>query len=174
MYEIQRKNNVPEKLNGTVGAFCREISNMKPVYIEYVDAGYKYEATHCHDNVCHYVKNHGGSTVSGWIIWKDTDFKLEAEHHSVWLSPSGKLYDITPRVDGEELIVFLQDGARPYNLSGNELWCNRIYGVEGINFIANKSIQKTEKIPYYNYHPYHDWIKNLQKNEKNILEQRLL
>ena len=163
-----KKDNVPTKLNGSVGAFCREISKEKPIYIEFSDAKYGYEATHCYDNVKHYIENHGGEAVYGWIIWKDTDFPLSAEHHAVWKSPSGKLYDITPRVDGEEKIVFLADPARPYDFK--HTWCNRHNGDSSKPFWMNGAKTRDEKIEYRGYHPYHRWIGELPGNPDNSLE----
>jgi hypothetical protein len=68
---------------------------------------YPYEPGVCHLNVEHCVKTHGGSGVTGWMIWDQNPAFAESEFHSVWKSPAGELIDITPRIDGEEVVTFL-------------------------------------------------------------------
>ena len=165
-----KKNNVPEESTGSIRKFCKDISNGTPEYLEYTDTKYGYEATHCHDNVRHYVKHHGGEVVYGWIIWCNTKFKLEAEHHAVWKSPSGKLYDITPRVDGEEKVLFLPDPGRPYDFESRFLWCNRHNGDPILRFAYQGQKTRKERAPYPHVHPYHAWIRDLPGNSDNALE----
>jgi hypothetical protein len=40
---------------------------------------------------------------------------LEAEFHAVWISSDGKIIDITPKVDNEDVILFLPDSKRIYD-----------------------------------------------------------
>jgi hypothetical protein len=162
--DISRLKNVPKENNPALRRFCQGISTDPLLYIEYTDVNYGYKATHCYDNVRHYVKNHGGEAVYGWIIWKGTDYPLEAEHHAVWKSPSGKIFDITPRVDGENIILFLIDNSRPYDFKNT--WCNR-----SPNGPVYRGIRMdVETIPYAGGHPYHDWIENLPGKPENGLE----
>ncbi|MFT9206398.1 hypothetical protein [Acetobacter orientalis] len=163
------RNNTPKESTGAIRAFCRSISSEHPVYLEYTDTNYGYKATHCYDNVRHYVKHHGGEMLSGWIIWVNTNFKIEAEHHAVWKAPSGNIYDITPRVDEEEQIFFLPDPVRPYDFK--HTWLNRHNSDPVLCFHNKGIITREEKIPYNSSHPYHDWISELQGNPENYLEQ---
>lgn len=167
MFGVKR-DNVPKESTGSLRHFCRSISPETTVYLEYTDTGYGYKATHCYDNVRHYVSHHGGEAVFGWIIWKDTDFQFEAEHHAVWKAPSGKLFDITPRVDGEQQILFLPDPARPYDFQYT--WCNRHNSDPIYRFVNNGRPTREEKILYTHRHPYHDWIEKLPGNPENALE----
>lgn len=162
------RDNTPKNSTGTIRAFCRTISSETPVYLKYTDTNYGYESTHCYDNVRHYVKHHGGEMLSGWIIWVNTIFKIEAEHHAVWKAPSGNIYDITPRVDGEEEILFLPDPARPYDFKNT--WLNRHNSNPALPCHYNGIPTTKEKIPYSGVHPYHEWIAKLPGNTKNHLE----
>lgn len=159
-----------------VQKFCKAISQEEPVKLPYTDVKYGYESTHCYDNVLHYVKHHGGDMVTGWIIWtypngENPLFDMEAEHHAVWKSKSNKLYDITPRVDGEKNIIFLPDLNRPYDPKYK--WLNknfRNFKLQSHNMIGLSS--PDERIVYHfdGLHPYHEKIKNLPKNENNSIE----
>jgi hypothetical protein len=90
--------------------FCSTITKTSPVFLPFTWTLSGYIAGQCHLNVLHRVKHHAGKKVNGWIIWTSPDHD-EAEFHSVWQSPDGKLVDITPRVDGEESVLFLPDAA---------------------------------------------------------------
>jgi hypothetical protein len=85
-----------------------KLSDVEPVLLPYTDCGAGYISGACHLNVAHRVKRHGGERVFGWMIWTGPMF-TEGEFHSVWRSPDGELMDITPRVDGEEFILFVPD-----------------------------------------------------------------
>jgi hypothetical protein len=60
--------------------------------------------------------------VFGWMIW---EFKpnrfIEAEFHSV-MEIQGKLVDITPRVDAEKLILFVEDPSRKPIRTDERTW----------------------------------------------------
>lgn len=81
----------------------------------------------CHLNVWVQCNKEGGSAVSGWMIAEDPKHHfVEAQYHTVWISPSGKLVDITPRQDKEKKVLFVPDYARPlkFNVSpdGNTIF----------------------------------------------------
>jgi len=166
-----KRDNTPKKLTGTLRTFCRTISLESPQYLAYTDTKYGYEATHCYDNVRHYVQNHGGDALYGWIIWENTRFKLEAEHHAVWKSPWGEIFDITPRVDREATVLFLSDPARPYDFKHTFL--NRHNSDLVQRFHKNGIITREEKIPYTGIHPYHVWISKLPGNPENQLVEQI-
>ena len=51
--------------------------------------------------------------------------KLEAVHHAVWHRPDNTLADVTPKVDGEQRILFLPDPARPFDFTNSVAWGNK-------------------------------------------------
>jgi hypothetical protein len=67
----------------------------------------------CFPNVERQVKNHGGSCIFGWQIWK-TSLLIEAEFHAVWKSPEGLIYDITPKAQPVQKILFVSDPNKKY------------------------------------------------------------
>jgi hypothetical protein len=82
--------------------------NTDPVRLPFTNLGSPYAARFCQANSSHRAKAAGGERVDGWMIWENLRF-AEAEAHSVWRDPNGDLKDITPRVDGDEFILFLPD-----------------------------------------------------------------
>lgn len=51
----------------------------------------------------------------GWLIWiMPGVMMIEAEFHSVWVSPTGEMIDITPKAQGENKILFLPDKKLKY------------------------------------------------------------
>jgi hypothetical protein len=68
----------------------------------------------CFLNVANQIKSDGGEIVYGWAIWHLPGFFVEAEFHSVWRSPEGHLFDVTPRSYELQEILFLPDPARIY------------------------------------------------------------
>lgn len=71
------------------------------------------EIDFCFQNVEKKTKLSGGKQINGWQIWKHP-FMIEAEFHSVWLSPSKKLIDITPKSINIENIIFIPDNITSY------------------------------------------------------------
>ena len=63
----------------------------------------------CFDNVWEQMRREGGGFAYGWCIWEWPHVYLEAEHHSVWISPEGTMVDVTPKPEGETQILFLRD-----------------------------------------------------------------
>ncbi|WP_158859447.1 YecA family protein [Rhodoplanes serenus] len=59
----------------------------------------------------------GGSLILGWNIWEWPSVFIEAEHHSVYRSPSGQLFDITPSDTEDEDRLFLIDPTATYDFA---------------------------------------------------------
>ena len=112
----------PENITTGVKRFCANISRHDPVYIDYVETGFR--PGWCHFNIAMMVELHGGSYLPGWIIW-ESSMLIEAEHHAVWHRLDNTLADVTPKVDGEQRILFLPDPGRPYNFRANLGWQNK-------------------------------------------------
>ena len=68
----------------------------------------------CFSIVAQLVALCGGSQVFGWAIFEIPGIWLEAEFHTVWESPDGSLFDVTPRPFELDEILFLPDPARRY------------------------------------------------------------
>ncbi len=114
----------PASITTKVKKFCAEISRHQPVYLGHTDFGFS--PGWCHANVAMMVQKFGGAYLPGWIIWSSA-MMFEAEHHAVWHRPDQTLVDVTPRVDGEDQILFLPDPARPYDFPNSLAWENKRY-----------------------------------------------
>ena len=95
-------------LSERVTALCASVSPHEPVLLPFREVRQAYLPRHCHTNVKHYVAKRGGQALGGWIVWENPGW-AELEAHAVWVNPKGDLVDVTPRPDGEELILFLPD-----------------------------------------------------------------
>ena len=76
------------------------------------------EPNECHINAWLQLKYNAGSVCSGWTIWQHepTQF-VEAEFHTVWRNDEGVMIDVTPRQDGEKMILFVPDPLRVISLT---------------------------------------------------------
>ena len=63
----------------------------------------------CYENVTVFVKRHGGSRQTGWLLRETPRVFVEGSLHAVWRRDDGKLVDITPRKGTEAQILFLRD-----------------------------------------------------------------
>ena len=64
----------------------------------------------CYKNVERYIEIYGGNIVYGWSVWLWPKAFVEAYHHAVWLSPAGKLKDISPdSTSHEKERIFIED-----------------------------------------------------------------
>jgi hypothetical protein len=72
----------------------------------------------CHQNVKILVENHGGSSISGWLLTRVSSLLQKGMYvwsfHSVWMQPDGKLLDVTDDVNyaGKDKSTFLPDSSR--------------------------------------------------------------
>lgn len=75
----------------------------------------------CWLNVPPLVEQHGGSLVSGRIVWTESKGKwLHLEAHCNWRMADGTIIDPTPKVDGEKQIVFVEE---PLTFDGYSISC---------------------------------------------------
>jgi len=109
----KRPQSTPSEFNGTVRAFLREMGLPKDAfYLGFTPLDDRYRATYCLDNCAHAEHEGLGVAAYGWIIWEARKHRfIEAEFHAV-LRQGDELIDITPRPDGEEMILFVPDPAR--------------------------------------------------------------
>ena len=104
----------PKTISEQITAFCTEIDpTHEPVYVPVKpDSGAEFNE--CFRSVKNYIAEHTGDMQHGWIIWELPNEFLEAEFHSVWISPSGEFIDVTPKPDGETRILFVTDSTRVF------------------------------------------------------------
>lgn len=78
----------------------------------------------CFLNVMDAVRRHGGEMLEGWVIWVWKGAFIEAEHHAVWRTTQGELFDVTVKPDGEGEILFLPDPKAKFEkyALGNIMW----------------------------------------------------
>ena len=68
----------------------------------------------CVQNVRNKIEKHGGDIQHGWLIWEAPNVLIEGEFHAAWRSPAGALICVSPREDGEDVLVFLPDNSRKF------------------------------------------------------------
>ncbi len=88
-------------------------SKHKPFFIS-VTPTEQAQPMNCFENVEHQIHLKGGSAVYGWCIYVWPRVLCEFEFHSLWRSPTGELFDISPRRDKELDCLFLQDDELQY------------------------------------------------------------
>jgi len=73
------------------------------------------ELLDCFMTVQRQVAVHGGELAVGWSIWQTDEVLLEAERHGVWRNPDGGLVDLTPKPNGAETSLFVEDIGGAYD-----------------------------------------------------------
>jgi hypothetical protein len=71
----------------------------------------------CFHNVRDLVAKHGGTAVTGWLIWEWEDTYIEAEHHALWRQ-NDRMVEVTPRHPHHEHVLFLPDPDRAFDFAG--------------------------------------------------------
>ncbi len=102
----------PSVMSQNVSRLIKEIKpvgEIKSKYIEYTkpDAFSPYEQE-CYYNVARMIKNYGGEAVYGWVLW-ESDLMIEGEAHCLYRDNNGAVFDVTPRVSGEDKVLFVED-----------------------------------------------------------------
>jgi hypothetical protein len=111
--------STPAQIDHEVLEFCSSINpDSSPIYVKVAPKEFA-RPKECFYNVRTAIESFGGECAYGWIIWLWPNVFIEAEHHSVWKTPSGRLLDITPKADGERKIVFLQANSATYDFEAD-------------------------------------------------------
>lgn len=96
--------------------------NAQPCFLSYTYVSKEYLAGHCLDNCEMEAMKTGHKVIYGWMLWDAPTLRAaEAEFHAVMLRENG-LEDITPRVDHERLVLFLQDTSRSASRLDHRTW----------------------------------------------------
>ncbi len=108
------KPRVPDRVTSPVKRLCNRIApGTRPIFVKVspeADAG----PNDCFITVENKVNKSGGKIQYGWAIWYLPGILMEAEFHTVWLSPQGEYVDISPREYSFKEIMFLPDPSRVY------------------------------------------------------------
>jgi len=109
------QHGAPKEIFSYVREFCGTLNPVsEPFFLKITpESGAKILA--CALNVEAKIRKDGGSAVLGWKIWEWYGIMIEAEFHTVWKSPNGTLYDITPNEGGFEQVMFLPDESIKYD-----------------------------------------------------------
>lgn len=112
-----------------------------PLYVDHLNHGY--EPSQCHLSAKHFALVNGGRRVHGWALWQ-FEKQIDAEHHSVWEAPGGKLVDVTPPKFGGNCILFVRDDSADIVEVGGifSMWADRTT-LPGIFFVRNR--KKTDE-----------------------------
>lgn len=107
----------PKNITSEMIDLCRSIDpTQEPLYVPVV-APRESILCDCFNNTDLKIQRSGGGKQHGWIIWEWPDVFIEAEFHSVWVSPEGSFVDVTPHENGAGYIFFLPDSLRIWNKS---------------------------------------------------------
>lgn len=110
-----KRETTPLRVTDKIIELCSGIvPSLKPKYVS-VEAQEWSLPSECFLNVERMVQEQGGRQINGWAIWQWANILVEAEAHSVWQSPEGRLVDITPHDNRETDILFLADPDMVYD-----------------------------------------------------------
>ena len=97
----------PKELDANVATFAGLLGGLEVSFVS-VEPAPDAATGMCHRNVAEYAAVHGGYATFGYAFWKN-DVILMAEFHAVWVSPDGRLIDVTPAAEGERDVCFARD-----------------------------------------------------------------
>ncbi len=107
------QTRTPKEINSPILQLCREINGNELTYIP-VKSSKKSEVMECFHNVKNHIEKNGGKIQFGWAIWEWLNVLIEAEFHTVWISPDNKLLDVTPNIYNQSEILFLPDDSKGF------------------------------------------------------------
>ncbi len=108
-------HTTPKKITKEIEQLCQQLDPSQEACFVPVKPPPYCRLLDCFFNVPEKIKRDGGQMQIGWTIWEMQNVLVEAEFHAVWKSPDGHLVDITPKQDGENIILFHPDSKRCYN-----------------------------------------------------------
>jgi len=110
--QTDNPTTTPVKISEHIVTFCKKLDpRQKPIFVPVIPSP-SVRADHCFYDVQKKTSADGGRIQYGWTIWGKPGVLLEAEFHAIWVSPDNELIDVTPKVDGEQQILFLPDTDR--------------------------------------------------------------
>ncbi|WP_304168786.1 hypothetical protein [Lonsdalea britannica] len=132
----------PKKISSSVRFLVRSLGlKTTPMYLPLTKAP-NTRAGYCFNNCEDYIKENGGEAIYGWMLWEDRKKGfIEAEFHAV-VKKDNRYLDITPRVDYENKILFIEDNARQSGRMNSHSW----YSWSNIKIIDNCLEEMTEAL----------------------------
>ena len=117
---MQDTTSYADKLPPSLNQVLKTFTNSECVMVRKIkakDSIYS-KVRNCHLNVKSYIEKFGGSSVSGWLLLRNTmqsDRGMYAwSFHSVWQKPDGKWLDVTEDKNylGRDKSIFIPDSQR--------------------------------------------------------------
>lgn len=120
---MENISTTPEKFSLAIKLFLKKIDiKGTPRLLPYTERNAGYSAGNCLTNCAAEAQSTNDKVVFGWTIWENRSaMELVAEFQGVMLV-NGVLVDITPRVDGEEKIMFIPDPTKRARQIGPDQW----------------------------------------------------
>jgi len=121
--EFKPKPTTPAKQSLSIKMFLKEIGlKSHPRFLKFTKRSEEYLPNFCLSNCESENHLHICPIVYGWTIWEDKKYRfIEAEFHAVVLI-NNEIVDITPRVDGEEKILWVHDPTRKATRVNSTTW----------------------------------------------------
>lgn len=124
--------------------FCRKVNRgAEPISVPVVEHPLPF--ANCYWNVESLVKQFGGRMLLGWDLSMWTGSHICAVHHAVYLNASGKLFDVSKRIESspnQNCTIFLPDNTQDINL-------NKIPAITSRFLVLDNSATTNEYIHAY-------------------------
>jgi len=173
----------PKTITKPILQLCEELNKtQKPYFVRTKPESYS-KPKECFENVRIKVKEDGGQSRLGWTIWETPKIFIEAEFHTIWISPKNEEIDITPNhLKNAQKILFLPDDTLKYqykridakrrSISDNTMVLEYIKGCEEI-FEFEEKFSPGPMLRFEGrdkeYHEYLCW--NKERMWKQILQR---
>jgi len=99
----------PLTIRDDIRRLCEKVSPMHELRFLNVAPIAGAKPDNCFENVAGEVARQGGKRVCGWAVFEGPRIWIELQFHAVWSDNDGHLADVTPRNDGERVVLFLPD-----------------------------------------------------------------
>jgi hypothetical protein len=73
------------------------------------------EPLRCYFNLNKKIARDGGKAIFGWALYTDGHLEYKAQHHAIWQSANGDLFDVTPNEVAAQQILFTADARVPFD-----------------------------------------------------------
>ena len=104
------RETTPSRVTSSIRRFLTTLNvSAAPSLLPFTHVSADCKPGYCLNNCEAESQRSGDPIVFGWVIWEiRTNAFLEAEFHAV-INRRGELLDITPRRDGEKVVLFVRD-----------------------------------------------------------------
>ena len=120
---MSARQTTPKKISTQIKQFLANSGlSRKPIFLLFSHADLAYRPKYCLDNCEAEQIKIGCEVVYGWVIWENRRRRfIEGEFHSV-VRKNGGLADVTPRVDLERRVLFVEDPNRKPKRIDESTW----------------------------------------------------